>query len=87
VLPYWYDHICADILANKKVIIVAHVNSLKAIIQCLDKLSDEEVSELHIPTGIPLIYELDEKLIPIHHSYIASEEELKNKEKRINQIQ
>ncbi len=88
VLPYWYDHIAADILAGKNVIVCAHGNSLRAIVKHLDKMSDEgiyiffnklDVIELNIPTGIPLVYELDHNLNPVKHYYIASDAELKEK--------
>ncbi len=90
VLPYWYDHIAADILAGKSVIVCAHGNSLRAIVKHLDKMSDEgkwnfillkcvEVIELNIPTGIPLVYELDAHLKPVKHYYLASDAELKEK--------
>jgi 2,3-bisphosphoglycerate-dependent phosphoglycerate mutase len=61
------------------VIIVAHLNSLKAIIKQIDKVSDFDIMELNIPTAFPLVYELDENLNPIKNYYIATERELKNK--------
>jgi 2,3-bisphosphoglycerate-dependent phosphoglycerate mutase len=65
---------------GKKVIVVAHECSIKAIIKQLDGLSENEVMGLTIPTALPLIYELDENLKPLKHYYIATEKELKNKE-------
>ena len=64
-LPYWYDQIVPDLLAEKVTLIAAHGNSLRAIVKHLDKLSDEAVVGLNIPTGIPLVYELDDDLKPV----------------------
>lgn len=64
-LPYWYDQIVPDLLAEKVVLIAAHGNSLRALVKHLDKISDSEVVGLNIPTGIPLLYELDEELKPV----------------------
>lgn len=79
VLPYWYDHIATDILAGKRVLCVAHGNSLRGLVKHLDNMSEEEILQLNIPTGIPLVYELDEQLKPIRHYYLADEEEVKAK--------
>ena len=79
VLPIWHDSIAIDILSGKKVVITAHGNSLRSLVKHLDNMSKEDVLELNIPTGLPLVYELDEKLIPIRKYYLASEEELKAK--------
>ena len=70
VLKYWQSDISKDLIANKKVIIVAHGNSLRGLIKCLDKLTDTEVLKLEIPTGKPICYELDNNLKPIRHYYI-----------------
>jgi len=64
-LPYWYDQIVPDLLAEKVTLIAAHGNSLRAIVKHLDQMSDEAVVGLNIPTGIPLLYELDEDLKPV----------------------
>ena len=64
-LPYWYDQIVPDLLAEKVTLIAAHGNSLRAIVKHLDEMSDEAVVSLNIPTGIPLVYDLDEDLKPI----------------------
>lgn len=79
VLPYWYDHIAADLIAGKKVIVVAHGNSLRAIIKHLDNMSEDAIINLNIPTGLPLVYELDKDLKPIKHYYLATDEEVKQK--------
>ena len=70
VTEYWNSDIKKDLLANKKVIIVAHGNSLRALIKYLDNLTDEEVMSLEIETGKPICYELGEDLKPIRHYYI-----------------
>ena len=64
-LPYWYDEIVPDLRAEKVTLIAAHGNSLRAIVKHLDNMSDEAVVGLNIPTGIPLVYDLDEDLKPI----------------------
>jgi 2,3-bisphosphoglycerate-dependent phosphoglycerate mutase len=65
MLPYWYDVIVPDLLADRTTLVVAHGNSLRALVKHLDGLSDEAVVGLNIPTGIPLVYELDEALRPV----------------------
>lgn len=74
MLPYWFSTIAPTIQSGKQVLISAHGNSLRALVKYLDNISDEEIVELNIPTGIPLIYELDEELKPITHYYLADEE-------------
>jgi 2,3-bisphosphoglycerate-dependent phosphoglycerate mutase len=64
-LPYWYDEIVPDLYAGKVVLIAAHGNSLRAIVKHLDQIGDAEVVALNIPTGIPLVYELDDDLKPV----------------------
>ncbi|MDB5006952.1 MAG: 2,3-bisphosphoglycerate-dependent phosphoglycerate mutase, partial [Mucilaginibacter sp.] len=70
VLPFWNEFIVRDIKKDKKVIVCAHGNSLRALIQYIDHLTDEDVIKLDIPTGIPLIYELDEDLNCTKHYYL-----------------
>jgi 2,3-bisphosphoglycerate-dependent phosphoglycerate mutase len=70
VLPYWQSQIVPTLLKNEKVIISAHGNSLRALIKYIDHLSNEEVIALEIPTGIPLVYELDDSLNKIRHYYL-----------------
>lgn len=65
LLPYWYDAIVPDLRAGRTALVVAHSNSLRALVAHLDRLSREEVLSLNIPTGIPLRYELDEDLAPV----------------------
>jgi len=75
-MPLWRETIAPTIKAGKKVIIAAHGNSLRALVKYLDNMSDEEITKLNIPTGIPLIYELDEELKPIKHYYLAVPEKV-----------
>mgnify|MGYP001263738487 FL=1 len=76
-LPYWHEIIAPDIKAGKRVIIAAHGNSLRALVKYLDDLSEEEVLKLNIPTGMPLVYELDVDLKPIKNYYLGDEEAVK----------
>jgi len=73
-LPCWYDQIIPTILSGKQIIISAHGNSLRALVKHLDNVSEKEIVELNIPTGIPLVYELDENLKPIKHYYLGDPE-------------
>lgn len=72
-LPYWHDTIAPAIKEGEKVIIVAHGNSLRALVKYLDNVSDQEIVELNIPTGIPLVYELDDNLKPLKHYYLGDQ--------------
>ncbi|KAI3385919.1 hypothetical protein SNEBB_005788 [Seison nebaliae] len=76
-LPAWKELIVPKIKEGKKVIIAAHGNSLRALVKYLDNIGDNEIVELNIPTGIPLIYELDANLKPIKHYYLADEAQVK----------
>jgi 2,3-bisphosphoglycerate-dependent phosphoglycerate mutase len=73
-LPYWHDTIVPAIRAGKKVIITAHGNSLRALVKHLDGVSDQDIVGLNIPTGVPLVYELDPELKPIRHYYLGDPE-------------
>ncbi|MHB1536498.1 MAG: 2,3-diphosphoglycerate-dependent phosphoglycerate mutase [Acidimicrobiales bacterium] len=64
MLPYWYDAIAVDLLAGRTTLVVAHGNSLRALVKHLDGISDADITGLEIPTGVPIVYELDERLIP-----------------------
>jgi 2,3-bisphosphoglycerate-dependent phosphoglycerate mutase len=75
VLPYWEETIVPEIVAGKRVLIAAHGNSLRALVMHLDNISEQEIPALNIPTGIPLVYELDENLKPITHYYLGDPEE------------
>lgn len=74
VVPYWEKVIAPDVKAGKRVIVAAHGNSLRAMVKYLDGISDEEIANLNIPTGIPLVYELDDKLKPVSHCYLGNAE-------------
>ena len=71
MLPYWNDAIVPDIRAGKSVIVSAHGNNLRALVKHLDGVSNDEISELNIPTGIPLVYELDDGLRPVRSYYLG----------------
>ena len=73
-LPYWHGTIVPDLRAGKRVLIAAHGNSLRALVKHLDGISDEEIVGLNIPTGIPLVYELDGDLRPLGHEYLGDPE-------------
>ncbi len=76
-LPYWQDTIAPAIRSGKNVIISAHGNSLRALVKYLDNMSEDDIVKLDIPTGIPLIYELDDDLKPIQHYYLGDPEAVK----------
>ncbi len=76
-LPYWFEEVVPTIKANKKVLICAHGNSLRALVKHLDKVSDKDIVELNIPTGIPLVYELNNDLTPIKSYYLGDPEAVK----------
>jgi 2,3-bisphosphoglycerate-dependent phosphoglycerate mutase len=76
VIPYWNEVLAPTIKSGKRVLIVAHGNSLRALVKFLDHIPDEEIVELNIPTGIPLVYELDEDLKPIKHYYLGDPDEI-----------
>ncbi len=75
-LPYWHGSIVPQIQAGKKVLIAAHGNSIRALIKYLDNVSDEEIVGLNIPTGVPLVYEVDDQIKPIKHYYLGDAEEI-----------
>lgn len=74
MLPYWHDEIAPDLKEGKTVLVVAHGNSLRALVKHLDKIPDDEIVGLNIPTGIPLLYILDDNLEPIESRYLGDEE-------------
>src|SRR5574339_618435 len=79
VLPYWNSILAPTIKSGKRVIIAAHGNSIRALVKYLDNISDAEITELNIPTGLPLVYELDEDLKPIKSYYLGDAEEAAKK--------
>jgi 2,3-bisphosphoglycerate-dependent phosphoglycerate mutase len=76
VLPYWMDSIAPAIRSGKRVIVAAHGNSLRALVKYLDDVSDDAIVGLNIPTGIPLVYELDGSLAPVRHYYLGDPDEV-----------
>ncbi len=74
VLPYWHATLAPTIISGKRVLVAAHGNSIRAMVKYLDNISDAEIPELNIPTGIPLVYELDDNLKPINHYYLGDVE-------------
>ena len=76
-LPYWHDTIVPTIRMGRRVVIAAHGNSLRALVKYLDEVSDANIVELNIPTGQPLVYELDDGLRPIRHYYLGDPEAIK----------
>lgn len=73
-LPFWQEIIEPDVENGERVLIVAHGNSLRALVKHLDNISDEDIVKLNIPTGIPLVYELDDSLQPIRHYYLGDQD-------------
>jgi 2,3-bisphosphoglycerate-dependent phosphoglycerate mutase len=82
-LPLWHQEIAPTIRSGKRVLIAAHGNSLRALVKYLDNISDEEIVELNIPTGIPLVYELDDQLRPLRSYYLGDPEEAKKAAERV----
>jgi 2,3-bisphosphoglycerate-dependent phosphoglycerate mutase len=79
VVPYWESSIAPAVRAGRRVLIAAHGNSLRALVKHLDGISDEAIVKLNIPTGIPLVYELDATLKPIRHSYLGDPQEVERR--------
>lgn len=77
VLPYWHDVIRPSIAAGQRVIIAAHGNSLRALVKYLEAISDTDIMELNIPTGVPLVYQLDADLSPVSSEYLGDPDEIK----------
>ncbi|KUG25966.1 phosphoglycerate mutase [hydrocarbon metagenome] len=75
-LPYWHETIAPMIKSGKKVVVTAHGNSLRALVKYLDNISEEEIVSLNIPTGVPLVYELDENLKPVKNYYLGDQEKI-----------
>lgn len=77
VVPYWENTIAPEVKAGKRILIAAHGNSIRALVKYLDHVPDDEITELNIPTGFPLVYELDDNLHPIRHYYLGDPEEIR----------
>ena len=78
-MPYWFDVIEPEVEEGKRVLIVAHGNSLRALVKYLDQISDKDILKLNIPTGVPLVYELDEDLKPIKSYFLGDQDEISKK--------
>ncbi|MCE5311949.1 MAG: 2,3-diphosphoglycerate-dependent phosphoglycerate mutase [Nitrospiraceae bacterium] len=76
-VPYWEETIAPSVKSGKKVLIAAHGNSLRALVKYLDNISDKDIVNLNIPTGIPLVYELDDNLKPLNRYYLGDPKEMK----------
>jgi 2,3-bisphosphoglycerate-dependent phosphoglycerate mutase len=76
VLPFWQTEIAPQLKAGKKILVAAHGNSIRSLVKYLDNVSETEISELNIPTGIPLVYELDRDLKPTKHYYLGDPDEI-----------
>jgi 2,3-bisphosphoglycerate-dependent phosphoglycerate mutase len=79
-VPYWHDHICVDLLEGRTVLVAAHGNSLRALVKHLDGISDADIAAVNIPTGVPLVYELDEHLQPVKSAYLGDPDEIARKQ-------
>lgn len=82
-LPYWHETIVPTLKSGKKVVIAAHGNSLRALVKYLDNISDEEIVGLNIPTGVPLVYELDDDMKPIKSYYLGDPEAVKKAQEAV----
>jgi 2,3-bisphosphoglycerate-dependent phosphoglycerate mutase len=76
-LPYWHQTIAPAASSGQRIVIAAHGNSLRALVKYLDNVSDQDIVGLNIPTGIPLVYELDTSLRPLKHYYLGDAEKIK----------
>jgi len=76
-LPYWHEAMAPDVRSGQKVLIAAHGNSLRALVKYLDDIPEMDIVELNIPTGMPLVYELDDNLKPLRHYYLGDPEKVK----------
>jgi 2,3-bisphosphoglycerate-dependent phosphoglycerate mutase len=82
-LPFWHETIAPALLSGERVLIAAHGNSLRALVKYLDKVSDEDIVSLNIPTGIPLVYELEDDLKPIRSFYLGDPEAIRQATERV----
>ena len=77
MLPYWHETMAPMVKSGKRVLVAAHGNSLRALVKHLDNISEQDITELNIPTGIPLVYELDDDLKPVKSYYLGDEEKVR----------
>ncbi len=82
-VPYYQEHITADLRAGKTVLVAAHGNSLRALIKYLDGVSEQEIPHVNVPTGVPLVYELDKELKPIRSYYLGDQQAVKKKQQAV----
>ena len=82
-MPYWHENLAPALKCGQKIIIAAHGNSLRALVKYLDKIPDSEIAEMNIPTGIPLVYELDESLKPLSHYYLGDAEAIRRAQEAV----
>jgi 2,3-bisphosphoglycerate-dependent phosphoglycerate mutase len=75
-LPYWHETVAPAVKRGERVLMAAHGNSLRALVKYLDNISDDEIVGLNIPTGVPLVYELDDDLKPIRHYYLGDQDKI-----------
>ena len=75
-LPFWHETLAPAVRSGRRVVVAAHGNSIRAMVKYLDNVPDDEIVGLNIPTGIPLVYELDADLQPIRHEYLGDPEEI-----------
>lgn len=83
VLPFWHDTICPAILDHKQVIVVAHGNSLRAVVKHLSGMSEDEILKYNIPTAVPLVFEFDQDLTPLKSYYLLDEDEVKRRQEAV----
>jgi 2,3-bisphosphoglycerate-dependent phosphoglycerate mutase len=83
VLPYWHGTIAPTVQSGKRVIVSAHGNSMRALVKYLDKIPDDEIAGLNIPTGIPLVYEFSDDMLPIRHYYLGDPEAVKRATQKV----
>jgi len=82
-LPHWHEAIAPAVKSGAQVIVAAHGNSLRALVKYLDHISDDDIVELNIPTGVPLVYELDADLKPIKHYYLGDPDEIRKAQEAV----
>jgi 2,3-bisphosphoglycerate-dependent phosphoglycerate mutase len=82
-MPYWHGILAPAIRSGRKLIIAAHGNSLRALVKYLDQVPDSDIAELNIPTGVPLVYELDKDLKPLKHYYLGDSEEIRKAQEAV----
>ena len=83
VMPFYFEVIEPLLKQDKNVLIVAHGNSLRALVKYLDKISDDDIAQLNIPTGVPLVYEMNQKAEPLKHYYLGDQDEIAKKEQAV----